>query len=141
MVIKTIVVGPLDTNCYLLIKNNHVLIIDPGDEFNKIDRELTGFIIDGILITHNHFDHIGALKEIKNKYQSKSYNITEFEEKEDKIGEFTFDVIYTKGHTDDSVTYYFKEDNSMFVGDFIFKGSIGRTDLETGSYDEMKKSI
>lgn len=141
MVIKTIVVGDLDTNCYLLIKNSHILVIDPGAEFNKIDSQIDNLNIDGILITHNHFDHIGALDEIKEKYKVKSYDKNNFKEKEYKIGEFTFNVIYTKGHTNDSITYYFKEENIMFVGDFIFKNNIGRTDLHTGSYKEMIKSI
>ena len=67
MEIKTIVVGPLQTNCYILTKNKQTLIIDPGDEPNKIINEINKEVI-GILITHYHFDHIGALNTIKEKY-------------------------------------------------------------------------
>ena len=66
MEIKTIVVGPLQTNCYILTKSNQTLIIDPGDEPNKIINEINKEVI-GILITHYHFDHIGALNTIKEK--------------------------------------------------------------------------
>ena len=57
------------------------------------------------------------------------------------IDDFEFEVIYTPGHTKDSVSFYFKEYDSMFVGDFVFKGTIGRTDLPTGDYKEMINSI
>ena len=141
MVVEKVVVGSLETNCYIVIKDNHALIIDPGDEANKIINKIGNLIVDGILITHFHFDHIGALNELKEYYKCNVYSINNLEEKEYKIGNFIFDVIYTKGHTDDSITYYFKNENLMFVGDFIFKNSIGRTDLETGSFSKMKKSI
>ena len=58
-----------------------------------------------------------------------------------EIGPFKFETIITKGHKDDCITYYFRDNQMMFVGDFIFKGSIGRCDLEGGNYDEMLKSI
>ena len=57
------------------------------------------------------------------------------------IGDFSFQVIYTPGHSKDSVSFYFPEENVMFVGDFIFKESIGRTDLPGGDSMEMKESI
>lgn len=58
-----------------------------------------------------------------------------------QIGPFRFQMITTKGHTSDSVTFYFVEENAMFVGDFVFRNSIGRTDLETGNPCEMQTSI
>ena len=67
MNIKRIKVGRLQANCYILEKDNKVLIIDPGDEFDKIDELIDGEVI-GVLITHNHFDHVSALKEVINKY-------------------------------------------------------------------------
>ena len=120
MNIKTIKVGYLETNCYILSIDNDVIIIDPGSEYDKIKDEINNKNIIAVLITHNHFDHIGEI---------------------DKFDKFNFEVIYTKGHTNDSITYYFKEDNCMFVGDFIFRHSIGRTDLETGNSNEMYESI
>ena len=61
--------------------------------------------------------------------------------KEVEVGAFKFTPIMTPGHSSDSVTFYFKEDKIMFVGDFIFKDTVGRCDLPTGSSSEMDKSI
>ena len=136
MNIKRIVVGPLDENCYILTKENKTIIIDPGDEFVKIDKEIEGKLV-GIIITHHHFDHVGALNELKNKY---SIPIIDYQNQK-TIEPFNYEIIETPGHTGDSVSIYFKEEEIMFCGDFIFKGTIGRTDLPTGNMEEMKKSI
>ena len=141
MEIKKIVTGFLDENCYVLIKNNNCLVVDPGDDFPDIKKEIGDNKILGVLITHSHFDHIGALRNFLTKKSIKIFKKSNLEEKEYKIGDFTFDCIYTPGHSKDSVTFYFKEDESMFVGDFIFNESIGRTDLPGGSNEEMKDSI
>lgn len=132
MTIKTIVVGDLQTNCYLLEKNNEVLIIDPGDEATKIINAIGNKKVVGCLVTHFHFDHIGALEEICSYYKVKpnTYN----------GDNFSYVVIETKGHTNDSITFYFKEDKVMFCGDFIFYHSIGRTDLG-GNNQDMKESL
>ena len=66
MKIKCLVVGELMANCYLLEKDGKVLIIDPGDEFKKIDKVISGEV-EEILVTHSHQDHIGALKELDDK--------------------------------------------------------------------------
>ena len=138
--IKTIVVGDLEENCYIIEKNNKCIVIDPGDEFEKIDSNITCKLI-AILITHHHFDHIGALEELKNKYNVEVYDSNNLNEGNINIEDFNIEVIFTKGHTNDSITYYFKDDNVMFTGDFLFKEDIGRTDLPTGNMFEMKKSI
>ena len=141
MTIKTIKVGWLETNCYIISIDNECLIIDPGADYNKIVREI-GFLKPiGIIVTHYHFDHIGALEEVKNRYNIPIYDINNLEEKEYTIGNFKFEVIYTKGHHNTCITIYFKEDKKMFVGDFIFKGGIGRTDLEDADEKEMIKSL
>ena len=132
MKVKRIVVGSLEENCYVVENNNKCIIIDPGDEVDKIIDNIK-YPVVGILITHYHFDHIGALKELKEKYN--------LEENNYDIAGFNFEVINTPGHTSDSKTYYFKEDNIMFVGDFLFKNGIGRMDLPTGNYNEMIKSL
>lgn len=138
MNVKTVTVGYLRENCYILNIGNDAIIIDPGDEYEKIKKELDGLNLKAILITHRHFDHIGALNNFKN---IPIYEYKNIEEKEYNIGKFNFEVIYTKGHTSDSVTYNFKKNKTMFTGDFLFKGTIGRTDLETSDKSEMKKSI
>lgn len=138
MNIKSVVVGSLDTNCYILEKDGEVLIIDPGAEEEKIIENITGKVV-GIIITHHHFDHVGALEKIKQYYNVKVYDFSNLIENS-TVGKFSFKVLSTPGHTDDSISIYFKEDNIMFVGDFIFYGSIGRTDLGGNDLD-MKKSI
>jgi hypothetical protein len=138
MKINSVVVGPLDTNCYILNNNGKVIIIDPGDEEDKIINEVNGEVV-GIIITHHHFDHVGAMEEIKKYYKVNVYDYSNLKEN-NKIDNFDFKMIRTPGHTDDSITIYFEKEKSMFVGDFIFYGSIGRTDLG-GNISDMKKSI
>lgn len=133
--IKTIKVGYLQTNCYILIKDNNALIIDPGDEAKKIKEATKDLNVEAILITHHHFDHVGALEEFKN------IEIIDYKNKKTKTKNFEFEIIETKGHTEDSISFYFEKEKVMFVGDFVFEGSIGRTDLETGNMEEMEKSI
>lgn len=136
MNITTLPVGYLEANCYILEKNNKLIIIDPGDDYDKIASVIKDKQVIKILITHYHPDHIGALNHFDSSLVLKNP-----EEKTYKFGPFTFDIIYTKGHTKDSVTYYFKEENIMFTGDFLFKGTVGRTDMAGGDINEMQKSI
>ena len=141
MHLDIIKVGYLRCNCYLLSKENEVLIIDPGDEADKIIKLIGNKKVIGIIITHYHFDHIGAIDELINKYQTKVYDINNLNEGINKIDNFNFEVIYTPGHKEDLITIYFKEEKYMFCGDFIFKDSIGRCDLPGGNLNEMIKSI
>ena len=141
MEIRKIVVGALEENCYVLIKNNTCIIIDPGADYNKIKEVIKDNKVLGVLITHSHFDHIGALRNFLTKRSIKIFKRSNLEEKEYTIGDFSFECIYTPGHSKDSVTFYFKKNNSMFIGDFIFKDSIGRTDLPGGDSKEMEQSI
>lgn len=138
MKIDKVVVGALKTNCYILSKGNNCIIIDPGDEYNKIKKVIGLKKVIGIIVTHYHFDHIGALNNFN---KTIIYDINNLEEKENIIGDFKFEVIYTPGHKDDCISIYFKEDEVMFTGDFIFKGTIGRMDLEGGSVPDMKNSL
>ena len=141
MDIIKIVTGYLDENCYVLKKNDTCLIVDPGDDYNKIKEKIGDCKVLGVLITHSHFDHIGALRNFLTKKSIKIFKKSNLLEKEYSIGDFKFKVIYTPGHSKDSVTFYFEEENAMFIGDFIFKDSIGRCDLPGGSESEMKNSI
>ena len=134
--------GELRENCYLLEIDNKYLIIDPGSEFEKIDSYINenGEVL-AILVTHRHFDHIGAVEQFKNKYKCSVYDRSNLEERKYIIDPFKFEVIYNPGHTPDSISFYFYEENKMFVGDFIFEGNIGRCDLEGGDMQEMLESI
>ena len=140
MTTDVVVVGSYETNCYLLRKNGKVLIVDPGDDFQHIKDKIGLDQVVGILITHHHFDHVGALEECVNTYRVSVYDRNCLEEKEYHIDDFSFQVLFTPGHTNDSVSYYFKEEHMMLVGDFIFKLNIGRMDLG-GNIDDMRQSI
>ena len=141
MEIKKVVTGYLDENCYILINNGTCLVVDPGDNYIKIKDEIKDNKVLGVLITHSHVDHIGALRNFLTKRSIKIFKRSNLEEKEYSIGDFKFKCIHTPGHSKDSVTFYFEEENFMLIGDFIFKESIGRTDLPGGSDVEMKESI
>ena len=141
MEIKKVITGILDENCYVLIKNNTCLVIDPGDDYPKIKETIGDNKVLAVLITHSHFDHIGALRNFLTKKSVKIFKKSNLEEKEYQIGDFTFECINTPGHAKDSVSFYFKEVNSIFVGDFIFKESIGRYDLPGGNLSEMNNSL
>lgn len=127
MNIKTIQVGPLETNCYILSIDNECIVVDPGDEFFKIKKAIGDKKVIGCLVTHFHQDHIEALEELVSYY--------DVEINKSKYGKFEYEIIETPGHTFDSKTFYFKKDNIMFTGDFIFYQSIGRTDLGGNNKD------
>ena len=139
MNVEIVKTGYLKENCYILTKNNNCITIDPGDDQEKIKEIIGNKKVLAILVTHYHFDHVGALEELKKYYDVKviDYNSYDIE----KIGDFSFLIIRTPGHKEDSVTYYFKEYKKMFVGDFIFRGTIGRCDLEGGNIKDMKNSL
>ena len=141
MEIEKVVVGELQENCYIVSKDNSCLVIDPGDEFEKIKDKISNRKVEGVLLTHHHFDHVGALKEILEFYQTELYDFNVLQEKEYEIGPFRFEVIYNPGHSIDSISFYFKEKQVMFVGDFVFLENIGRCDLEGGSFAQMQDSI
>ena len=143
MKIKKIVTGALEENCYVLSKDGTCLIVDPGSDSKDI-KELVGTDkIIGVLVTHAHFDHIGALRDFLNSNRRlkifKKSNL--IDSKEVSVGSFKFIPLMTPGHSSDSVTFYFEEEKAMFVGDFVFRDTVGRCDLPTGSSEEMDKSI
>lgn len=140
MKIDRVEVGYLKTNCYILSIDNKVLVIDPGAEFFKISPFLKNDKVLACLLTHKHFDHVGALDEVINEYNTPIYSYENLEEKEYTIGPFTFKVIYTKGHTNDSITFYFEKEKVLFTGDFLFKETVGRCDLG-GNFLNMQESI
>lgn len=141
MEIKKVITGVLDENCYVLIKNNTAIIIDPGDDYLDIKEAIGDNKVLAVLISHSHFDHIGALRNFLTKRSIKIFKKSSLEEKEYTIGDFKFKCIYTPGHSKDSVSFFFEENNCMFVGDFVFKESIGRTDLPGGDNNDMKESL
>ncbi len=143
MNIEILTVGSLQTNCYILYIKDECLIIDPGADENTIINTIEELKLKpiGILLTHDHYDHDTYAKSLSELYQVEIYDYKNLFEKEHHIGPFNFKVIYTKGHSESSITFYFENYKIMFVGDFIFKNSIGRVDLPTGNYQEMIESI
>lgn len=138
MQINSIKVGQLRTNCYILKIDNKCLVIDPGDEYDKIKNEIGDSEVVGVIVTHYHHDHIGALNYFD---ESIIYDKSNLDEKEYNIGSFNFEVIYTPGHREDCITIYFRKEKVMFTGDFIFKGTIGRTDLVGSNHNDMLDSL
>ena len=170
MEIKRLIVGPLGTNCYILSEGNDSLVIDPGGDDHIILEylEKKRLIPKAIIATHGHFDHVLSVHSLKSVINVPFY-LHKREEKilagysefvknyiginpgptpvpdqylskgtEFKLGDSTLIVIETPGHTPGSCSFIVG--NSMFVGDFVFNGSIGRTDFG-GSYSEMSTSI
>ena len=134
-----IINGYLEENCYIIKANNKCLIVDPGSEGNRIINEIETLKLEvkGILITHYHFDHIGALDEIRAKYKCDiyDYNCSDI----NKIDCFSFKKINNFGHTMDSCSFFFEKEKIMFTGDFVFYESIGKYDKENEK--EMIKSL
>jgi hydroxyacylglutathione hydrolase len=171
---KKLTVGPVQENTYILYdSNNEAIIIDPGSEGLKIIQNIESQKLKplAVLLTHAHFDHIGAVDPVREKYKMPLYihkkeqdwltntkkngsvhfgqNITAKpashlltdNDKSLKIGSFSFEVLSTPGHSPGSVSYYLKGAGAVFSGDALFAGSIGRTDLYGGSQDTLLKSI
>ncbi|MCR5785096.1 MAG: MBL fold metallo-hydrolase [Eubacterium sp.] len=166
-------VGPIMENCYLIVNTDtkEALIIDPGAEAGKIKGMVDKCEAKpvAILLTHGHYDHIGAVNEIKRMYDIPVYvhetedelleetktgqlrymGITEPVEGDERLhGEpelnlagFSIKVFHTPGHTKGGVCYYFKNEGVLFSGDTLFRGSVGRTDFPGGSMSELVHSI
>ena len=117
MNIDILKVGYLETNCYILTKNNKSLIIDPGADENFIVSRIKKLNTTpiAILLTHHHEDHTGCVKPLSSMYGIKVYDYNNLFEGNHQIEDFSFEVIYTKGHSATSVTYYFPKEKVMFV--------------------------
>lgn len=132
MEIKKLVLGILYTNCYIIIKNNECIIIDPADNAEVIKDACKNYKVVEILVTHHHFDHIGALIGLEEYYHLKHNTHN---------SNFSYEIIKTPGHTSDSISFYFKEEGWLFSGDFLFYHTIGRYDFEDSSIYDMKNSL
>ena len=165
MLIKTLPVGHLETNCYVITNEITLesVVVDPGDESNTILDYLedNNLKLCAVMLTHTHFDHTGACKAVAEETGAKVYmnelddakniqsthiNYTlpengEYYKDGDVIEEagLKFEVIATPGHTPGSVTL--KVEDALFTGDTLFRGSCGRTDLDGGSIEDMNESL
>ena len=164
MELKTIKVGPIRTNCYIIKKNDKTLVIDPGEDAEKI-LKISGKI-DYVLLTHGHFDHVGALKKLK-----ENNSLTKIYLQKEALGEYKKanlfagfvgqridkppkpDVIYqelpnlingleiikTPGHTKGSICFLLN--GYLFSGDTLFKGTYGRVDVPYSNPEDMLESL
>ncbi len=140
MIIEKIAVGILQANCYLLIDDNELAVVDPGDEARKIISEIekTGAEVKFIINTHDHFDHIGANDQIAQKFGVKV--LSELKEGDIlTVGKSKLEVVKTPGHTPGGICLI--GENFAISGDTLFEGNIGRTDLEGGSDRDMSASL
>ena len=171
---KQLPLGPLQTNAYLLINDRkECLIFDPGSEGQAFNSYLEENALKplAILLTHAHFDHIGAVdavrthwdvpvyvqKKEKNWLGDPSLNGSQFfqlgpitanpadhliqSEEKLVISNFELEVLFTPGHSPGSVSFYHEASRVVFAGDALFAGSIGRTDLPGGNHDQLIQSI
>jgi len=95
MQVKIIKVGYLQTNCYILIQNGQCIVVDPGDDFFAIEPQIGTNKVIGVLITHRHPDHIGALDLLLKKYNVPVYEKNNLEEKRYSVEGFNFEVLFT----------------------------------------------
>lgn len=170
--VKQIPVGPLMVNCYLFgcTTTHEAVIIDPGDEPEKIQAAVTesGAQIIGVVLTHGHYDHLGALHEIRSIYDcpvmvheaeadtvtSPQANLSLFmgdgihSSPAERllhdgdiigIGDIELAVVHTPGHSVGGICLLY--DKILFGGDLLFLTSIGRHDLPGGSYQQLEDSI
>jgi glyoxylase-like metal-dependent hydrolase (beta-lactamase superfamily II) len=168
-------VGPVQENCFIVRHKDapNALIVDPGDEADKLLTAIERLgieSVEAILITHTHFDHIGAVAPVAAATKAPVYcpeletqvlaNVMDyvpwpgfgpFESyvadhtvaggETLQLGGFDIDVIFTPGHSPGHVTYAIAEEEALFSGDVLFQGSVGRVDLPGGDWPTLLASI
>lgn len=172
MILERLEVTSFLMNCYIVgcEKTHDCAIVDPGGSFQFIDERITALGLNPkmILLTHGHADHIGAVGDLKNKYNipvyiheldselikkpelnfsyelfrktiSLDYDMLLTDGQIIELGELKINVIHTPGHTRGGVC--FKIDNIILTGDTLFERSIGRTDFPGGSMEDIINSI
>jgi hydroxyacylglutathione hydrolase len=174
MDVRMFTVGPVAENCYIARRDgsDRAIIVDPGEEADKLlgAIDALGVKLDAILLTHTHFDHVGAVAPVARAtgaevwvpklekpvladimafvpwpgfgpYESWDAEHTlEGGEKLELAG-FEIDVIFTPGHSPGHVTFSIADEAAIFSGDVLFQQSVGRTDLPGGDWPTLLESI
>lgn len=172
--VRAFTVGPIQENCYFVRRPDatSAVIVDPGEEAPRLIEALQALGIDtveAILLTHCHFDHVGAVKAMHDAtgaavwcpqletamladidahafpgfgpFESYEADRTVAGAEVLEFAGLTFDVRFTPGHSPGHVTYAVRGENALLSGDVLFQGSIGRTDLPGGDTATLLASI
>lgn len=165
LIIKRFILGEYESNCYVVSYNGEAIVIDPGYENNQVIPylEQEKLILKYIFLTHGHFDHIGGVNQLKKHYAKAKvlvnehdliwigetdYNITKQKVLADEVVTFEksiflddleFKIIFTPGHSAGGMSLLVND--SLFVGDTLFKLGIGRYDFPFGNYKILEQSI
>jgi hydroxyacylglutathione hydrolase len=171
MDVRCFTVGPLQENCWIVRRedSDRALVVDPGDEGDRLIAAVDGLNVEAILLTHTHFDHVGAVAQLArhtqapvycpklevpilqdiNSYVFPGYGPFEPYDPEETIegGErlslagLDIDVLFTPGHSPGHVSYSIPDEQVLLDGDVLFRGSIGRFDLPGGHAQTLLDSI
>ena len=167
-------VGPVAENCFLFRRDgsDRALIVDPGDEAPKLLNaiEQIGVTLDAILLTHTHFDHVGAVAPIARATGAEVW-VPEIEKpvladinsyvpwpefgpfeswdaehtlvggERLELAGFAIDVLFTPGHSPGHVSFHVPDEQAVFSGDVLFQGSVGRTDLPGGDPQVLMETL
>jgi hydroxyacylglutathione hydrolase len=173
--VRMFTVGPVQENCFIVRQkgSERAVVVDPGEEAEKLLAAIDALDIkslDAILLTHTHFDHVGAVAPVAKATGAPVYcpeletrvlaNIMDYVpwpgfgpfESYDadhtvaggetlELAGLTLDVIFTPGHSPGHVTYAVRGENALFSGDVLFQGSVGRVDLPGGDWPTLLASI
>jgi hydroxyacylglutathione hydrolase len=173
--VRMFTVGPLRENCFIVRQKDATtaVIVDPGDEPERLVnalQELGIEQVEAILLTHTHFDHIGAVAPIARNTGAPVYcpeletdvlaNIMDyvswpgfgpFESYEAdrtvgggerlELAGLPIEVLFTPGHSPGHVTYALPDEEAVFSGDVLFQGGVGRVDLPGGDWGTLLSSI
>jgi hydroxyacylglutathione hydrolase len=171
MDVRCFTVGPLQENCWIVRREDgdRAVVVDPGDEASRLIAATEDLTVDAILLTHTHFDHVGAVAALArhtrapvycpeievrvlqdiNAYVFPGFGPFEPYDPEETVsgGErlslagLDIDVIFTPGHSPGHVSYSIAEAQILLDGDVLFRGSVGRTDLPGGDHRTLLDSI
>jgi len=174
MDVRMFTVGPVMENSFIFRRegSQRALIVDPGDEAPKLlgAIEQLGLQLEGILLTHTHFDHVGAVAPVAEAtgaevwvpeiekpvladimsfvpwpgfgpYESYDAEHTLKGGEKLELAGFEIDVLFTPGHSPGHVTFSIPDEQVVFSGDVLFQGSVGRTDLPGGDWPTLLESI